>query len=437
MKKFLILTIISTIGFSQTEEWIYYGKVDSIISTYRIKPDGTNNETIMQNAIVTDISADGSRMLFDQLGNDWILLYDFDSIDTLDFGSIAKFTYDENLIVYSKPHENHESNSLFQICTYSITNNFETLIADSMVAGDIIYTMSPDKQKLVYYKESFQENYRDIVVVDIQNNQTNIIASSLDENDYISDGIYWGQNGYIYYQGLDINGNPQLFKLHNYNGEEPIQLSSFEFGGFFPLIMDSEINSELNKLVVFTPDETNETIQLWLYQLASNDITFISNLSGLPFSQSWSPDNSKVVFSDIIFVNNFPTFNDLIIHDFNNGLTTTIVDSAVGCIWVGDSGLNIIDYSKLLPSTISLKQNYPNPFNPATTISYQIPFFGFVEMFIYNINGKLVETLVNQNQQQGTQSVLWDSNNLSSGVYFYQLKLNGEILGTKQAILLK
>ena len=92
--------------------------------------------------------------------------------------------------------------------------------------------------------------------------------------------------------------------------------------------------------------------------------------------------------------------------------------------------------NNLICHTVALS-NYPNPFNPATTINYQIPSLGFVEMFIYDINGKLIETLVNQNQQQGTQSVLWHSKNMSSGIYFYQLKLNGEILQTKQAILLK
>lgn len=88
------------------------------------------------------------------------------------------------------------------------------------------------------------------------------------------------------------------------------------------------------------------------------------------------------------------------------------------------------------PEHIKLKL-FPNPFNPITNIHYEIQRSGFVEIMIYNINGELVESIVKQDQHRGEHSVLWNSEGLSSGVYFYQLKLNGEVLGTKQAVLIK
>jgi arabinogalactan endo-1,4-beta-galactosidase len=88
------------------------------------------------------------------------------------------------------------------------------------------------------------------------------------------------------------------------------------------------------------------------------------------------------------------------------------------------------------PEHIKLKL-FPNPFNPITNIHYEIQRSGFVEIMIYNINGELVESIVKQDQHKGEHSVLWNSEGLSSGVYFYQLKLNGEVLGTKQAVLIK
>ncbi len=86
--------------------------------------------------------------------------------------------------------------------------------------------------------------------------------------------------------------------------------------------------------------------------------------------------------------------------------------------------------------------NYPNPFNPSTTFAYSIPESGDVEIAVYNLKGQKVTSLVNDHLDQGSHRILWegkDSNNknVSSGVYFYQLKLNGKALKTSKCVLLK
>jgi len=85
------------------------------------------------------------------------------------------------------------------------------------------------------------------------------------------------------------------------------------------------------------------------------------------------------------------------------------------------------------PNDFSLFQNYPNPFNSITTIKYSIPpgkSSYHVTLKIYDIRGRLVTTLVNQNQSAGMYSVNWDGsddigNHVSSGVYFYSLEAEG------------
>lgn len=77
----------------------------------------------------------------------------------------------------------------------------------------------------------------------------------------------------------------------------------------------------------------------------------------------------------------------------------------------------------------SLSQNYPNPFNPETTIEYGLPTPGFVEISIYNINGKLMRTLIPEEKRAGNHWVkwnAWDENGVqvSIGVYFYYFKAN-------------
>ncbi|MBN1971475.1 MAG: choice-of-anchor J domain-containing protein [Candidatus Delongbacteria bacterium] len=85
----------------------------------------------------------------------------------------------------------------------------------------------------------------------------------------------------------------------------------------------------------------------------------------------------------------------------------------------------IVGVNEVLPEKFSVKQNYPNPFNPETTISFDLPTDGLVNISIMNINGQLVKTLINENMKAGaSKAVLWNGTDnfgklVSSGVYFY------------------
>jgi len=77
---------------------------------------------------------------------------------------------------------------------------------------------------------------------------------------------------------------------------------------------------------------------------------------------------------------------------------------------------------------------YPNPANSALTISYELATDGAVELSIYDLSGRLVETLVSGNQTAGRHSVSWDSSNSATGVYLIRLEAAGEII-TKRAVI--
>ena len=83
-----------------------------------------------------------------------------------------------------------------------------------------------------------------------------------------------------------------------------------------------------------------------------------------------------------------------------------------------------------------LYQNYPNPFNPSTKIEYRISEFGLISLKIYDVLGREVTTLVNEEKPAGTFEVTWNAVNVPSGVYFYQLK-EGSYTATKKLLLLK
>jgi len=83
-----------------------------------------------------------------------------------------------------------------------------------------------------------------------------------------------------------------------------------------------------------------------------------------------------------------------------------------------------------------LIQNFPNPFNPSTEIKYALKEDGFVTIKVYDVLGKVVATLVNENKQAGFYKVSFDASNLSSGVYFYTIKTN-DFIDRKKMILLR
>ncbi len=107
-----------------------------------------------------------------------------------------------------------------------------------------------------------------------------------------------------------------------------------------------------------------------------------------------------------------------------------------GATWVISGVLPVEHTIDNIPEEFSLEQNYPNPFNPTTTIEYSIPQPGVVTIKIYDILGREVTTLVNEEKQKGNHVVKFNTGNLSSGIYFYRIQTDS-FTQTKKMILLK
>ena len=99
------------------------------------------------------------------------------------------------------------------------------------------------------------------------------------------------------------------------------------------------------------------------------------------------------------------------------------------------------DDTEIIPITYLLHQNYPNPFNPITSLRYDLPEDGVVNITIYDIMGRIVKTLVNDSQTAGYKSIQWNAANdrnevVSAGLYLYTIQA-GEFRQTKKMVLLK
>ncbi len=169
------------------------------------------------------------------------------------------------------------------------------------------------------------------------------------------------------------------------------------------------------------------------FNILTNDVAFdpLGNMYGVTGSASQS--------NNFISIDK-TTGTGTIIGSINYPNITGLAYSSAGITGVEPAG------NSQLPKDYSLKQNYPNPFNPSTRIEYTLPINAGVKVVIYNLLGEVVNVLINSQQNAGSHSVVWNSEDthgskVGSGVYFYELRANGsngsDFTQIRKMILLK
>lgn len=99
--------------------------------------------------------------------------------------------------------------------------------------------------------------------------------------------------------------------------------------------------------------------------------------------------------------------------------------------------IGIISNTSELPTRFKLYQNYPNPFNPFTIIDYEIPVKGFVQLKLYNLLGQKIKTLVEKEHNPSYYTLMFNAEGISSGIYFYTLIVNNQLIDSKKLIVVK
>ncbi len=105
------------------------------------------------------------------------------------------------------------------------------------------------------------------------------------------------------------------------------------------------------------------------------------------------------------------------------------------------NGVTDVNNQLEIPTNYDLAQNYPNPFNPSTIISYSLPTSSNVRLVIYDLLGREVKTLINNEQNAGNYKVQWNGDNnfgskVSSGTYIYTIR-TGDFYQARKMVLLK
>ncbi len=106
---------------------------------------------------------------------------------------------------------------------------------------------------------------------------------------------------------------------------------------------------------------------------------------------------------------------------------------------IKNASLSIDD--KLKPESFTLRSNYPNPFNPTTNIAYDLSKNSFVNISIFDIDGKKIRTLLNRFQSEGYKTIIWNGKNdnnvrVAAGMYLYTLLVE-DMIQTRKMVMLK
>ncbi len=201
------------------------------------------------------------------------------------------------------------------------------------------------------------------------------------------------------------------------------------------IIFDSTSISDTSKMNLVLYNPGNGTLNISSFTVSKTEFEIINSISVIkPFGL----DTVQILFH--------PQTKDI-----NDALLTIISDGGnkeIKLIGNVKNSITAIENVSEVLSNFNLSQNYPNPFNPTTKIKYSIsasPNFPndvvLVQLKIYDILGKEVETLINGEKKSGTYETIFNGNNLSSGIYFYTIRVsisNNELYSsTKAMILLK
>ena len=224
--------------------------------------------------------------------------------------------------------------------------------------------------------------------------------------------ISWWVADYEEYDGQTDNGSD--YEVFNYDVAEPDSASMMQFDG---MLLNNSSDDALT--IDGNPD--------WKAHAWGNDFIEIGE-SMRAVKMYYMNKDGRSVFNvgDVIGVCGM---TETPIDDWGVDITTR------GEFTIG-SAVGVSDNKPAMVEKFSLANNYPNPFNPSTKIQYSLPTNEFVSLKVYDIIGREVATLVNQQQSAGVYDVNFNASNLTSGIYFYKIDA-GSFVDVKKMMLIK
>jgi photosystem II stability/assembly factor-like uncharacterized protein len=261
-------------------------------------------------------------------------------------------------------------------------------------------------------------------------------------------GYYWGVNMNSLHYGFDPMSYFILNKIYGIDGSGYLSKST-NFGETFSTIsydvytnvcaVDSDVVIAIGGTTLYRSTNSGTNWVITAFPVSLGSVAFPNTTTGYLTGANgkiYKSTNKGVSWG----MQTTPNTDYLIGSCFINVLTGYVIGVGGTLLKTTDGGgpiiADILNVNNEIPSEYKLLQNYPNPFNPVTNIKYQIPHNSFVTLKIYDILGKEIETLENENKTPGIYNVEWFTSGYPSGVYFYKL-IAGDFSEIKKMILLK
>ena len=353
--------------------------------------------------------------------------------------------------------------------------------SDYLYVNRITTTMRPGSHHFIVYTfDGVNQNllpdegvYRDIRNFD--GTENNDVLFQMQYHQFIS-GTQTRLFDYTFPEGVALKIDPSIgFDLNshyaNYSNDTIVGevYNNFYFSDLGDINHIAEILQLVNDDVYLAPNqETTLTCKFWIedeYEQPINVFQLFSHAHKLNTEfKIYKINQNDQNYRDLIYISYdwehppIMRFEPPLHFNINDGIeleatyynnTDEIVEwgllsvdemmIAFGLYFVGEQ-LNS-NINNTLPDKQLLHSNFPNPFNPITTLRYDLPKDGMVNITIYDIMGRVVKTLVNGSQTAGFKSIQWNSTNnrnepVSAGLYLYTIQA-GEFRQTKKMVLLK
>ena len=212
-----------------------------------------------------------------------------------------------------------------------------------------------------------------------------------------------------------------------------------EFGLISPTVLDTfQVNTATDETIPFTwepsVDVDSDVVYKIIVTLNYFGTVYTNEYENIPYTTTGL---SGYVYAILMTNLNIPRWNMEYVIEASDEEFTIV--SEQGAFVLENTSLSID--GEIVPEVFALHQNYPNPFNPVTSLRYDLPEDGLVNITVYDMIGRLVKTLVNSPQTAGYKSIRWNATNnrnepVSAGLYLYTIHA-GEFRKTKKMVLLK
>ena len=317
--------------------------------------------------------------------------------------------------------------------------NFRTLWFNQDSYPDI-FTQRSDTSRYSYYElYEYQETSASYVKSELQIDKNNVTVKIIP--------IHFNNDGYIDFvevsKGLFriwINKNNNSFDTEecdfgmryviqnmfnmDYDNDNDLDIFfSFYSGDTLYLIINSEnITNVAPTIPTIDSIYTGENEISIEWNESQDDYSLTGHINYSLWLQSENISLNSEIHKNEIRIKNLPAGNYSLSIAASDPIGLTSDYSDVFPFTITSTGVSDKDFNL---SSFQLFQNYPNPFNPITIIKYELPKESKVVLSVFDMNGRLVETLVNETQPVGHYSVQWNATKHSSGVYIYKIQAGG------------